>query len=70
MKTTVDTSDGLLREIRRLARREGTTLRAPAEGRTAWAIPWPRVHGFFSIATHPRPPFAAGGERVSPPRAG
>ena len=25
-----------------------------AEGRSPWAIPWPCVHEFFSIATHPR----------------
>ncbi len=25
-----------------------------AEGREPWAIPWPCVHEFFSIATHPR----------------
>ncbi|WP_196466850.1 type II toxin-antitoxin system VapB family antitoxin [Planomonospora sp. ID91781] len=31
MKTTVDISDGLLREARQLARSEGTTLRALVE---------------------------------------
>ena len=25
-----------------------------AEGRGAWAIPWPCIHEFFSIVTHPR----------------
>ena len=25
-----------------------------AEARTAWAIPWPCLHEFFAIATHPR----------------
>ncbi|RIQ16041.1 TA system VapC family ribonuclease toxin [Jiangella rhizosphaerae] len=25
-----------------------------AEGRVAWAIPWPCVHEFFAIVTHPR----------------
>jgi toxin-antitoxin system PIN domain toxin len=25
-----------------------------AEGRSAWAIPWPCVHEFFAITTHPR----------------
>lgn len=25
-----------------------------AEGRSPWAIPWPCVHEFFAIATHPR----------------
>ncbi|MFL6054247.1 MAG: type II toxin-antitoxin system VapC family toxin [Actinoallomurus sp.] len=29
-------------------------LRELAEGRAAWAIPWPCVHEFFSIVTHPR----------------
>lgn len=25
-----------------------------AEGRSLWAIPWPCVHEFYSIVTHPR----------------
>ncbi len=25
-----------------------------AEGHSAWAIPWPCVHEFFSVVTHPR----------------
>ena len=25
-----------------------------AEGRSAWAIPWPCIHEFLAIATHPR----------------
>ncbi|MPY97670.1 MAG: PIN domain-containing protein [Actinophytocola sp.] len=25
-----------------------------AEGRVAWAIPWPCVHEFYAIATHPK----------------
>jgi toxin-antitoxin system PIN domain toxin len=25
-----------------------------AEGRTAWAVPWPAVHEFLAIVTHPR----------------
>ncbi|MBD3006685.1 MULTISPECIES: TA system VapC family ribonuclease toxin [unclassified Streptomyces] len=25
-----------------------------AEGRAPWALPWPCLHEFFSIATHPR----------------
>lgn len=25
-----------------------------AEGRSPWAIPWPCVHEFYSITTHPR----------------
>jgi toxin-antitoxin system PIN domain toxin len=29
-------------------------LRELAEGRSAWAIPWPCVHEFLAIATHPR----------------
>jgi len=27
---------------------------ALAEGRGAWALPWPCLHEFFAIATHPR----------------
>jgi len=29
-------------------------LRKLAEGRAAWAIPWPCVHEFLAIVTHPR----------------
>lgn len=29
-------------------------LVALAESRTAWAIPWPCVHEFFNVVTHPR----------------
>lgn len=29
-------------------------LRELAEGRAPWAIPWPCVHEFFSVVTHPR----------------
>lgn len=25
-----------------------------AEGRASWAIPWPCIHEFFAIVTHPR----------------
>jgi toxin-antitoxin system PIN domain toxin len=38
-----------------------------AEGRTAWALPWPCVHEFYSVVTHPRvyrPP-SSGPEAVS-----
>ena len=31
-----------------------TRLAGLAEGRAAWAIPWPCVHEFLAIATHPR----------------
>ena len=31
-----------------------TTLRTLAEGTHAWSIPWPSVHEFYSIVTHPR----------------
>ena len=27
---------------------------ACAEGRAAWALPWPCLHEFYSIVTHPR----------------
>jgi toxin-antitoxin system PIN domain toxin len=30
------------------------TLRSLAEGVNAWAIPWPCVHEFLAIVTHPR----------------
>lgn len=30
------------------------TIRRLAEGRASWAIPWPCVHEFYAIATHPR----------------
>lgn len=29
-------------------------LQALAGGRAAWAIPWPCLHEFLSIVTHPR----------------
>lgn len=29
-------------------------VRELAEGRAPWAIPWPCLHEFFAIATHPR----------------
>lgn len=29
-------------------------LREPADGRAAWAIPWPYVHEFLAIVTHSR----------------
>ena len=29
-------------------------LAEPAEGRAPWAIPWPCIHEFLSISTHPR----------------
>jgi toxin-antitoxin system PIN domain toxin len=29
-------------------------IRGLAEGRTSWAIPWPCIHEFLAIATHPR----------------
>ncbi len=29
-------------------------IRGLAEGVSAWAIPWPCIHEFFSIVTHPR----------------
>ena len=29
-------------------------VRSLAEGRAAWAIPWPCIHEFLSIVTHPR----------------
>lgn len=29
-------------------------LRALAEGKAGWAIPWPCLHEFFAISTHPK----------------
>jgi len=34
--------------------RAADCLRSLAEARTAWAIPWPCVHEFLAVATHPR----------------
>ena len=31
-----------------------TCIQSLAEGRQSWAIPWPCVHEFLSIVTHPR----------------
>ena len=31
-----------------------TRIRDLAEGRAAWAIPWPCLHEFLAIVTHPR----------------
>lgn len=33
--------------------RASACLRELAEGRAAWAIPWPCLHEFLAIATHP-----------------
>ncbi len=30
------------------------TVRGLAESRDPWAIPWPCIHGFIAIVTHPR----------------
>lgn len=38
-------------------------IRELAEGRATWAIPWPCIHEFLAIATHPRifdPPSTVG----------
>jgi toxin-antitoxin system PIN domain toxin len=34
--------------------RASVAVRALAEGRRSWAIPWPCVHEFLAIVTHPR----------------
>lgn len=34
--------------------RAATRMRELAEGRPAWALPWPCVHEFLAIVTHPR----------------
>jgi uncharacterized protein len=30
------------------------SVRELAEGRSPWAVPWPCLHEFFSVVTHPR----------------
>lgn len=32
----------------------GECVRRLAEGRAPWAIPWPCIHEFLAVATHPR----------------
>ena len=34
--------------------RAAASIRELAEGRAPWAIPWPCIHEFLSVATHPR----------------
>ena len=34
--------------------RARTCVKALAESRSAWGIPWPCIHEFYAIATHPR----------------
>lgn len=34
--------------------RAASRLRGLAEGRAAWALPWPCVHEFLAVVTHPR----------------
>lgn len=34
--------------------RAAARVRELAEGRAAWAIPWPCVHEFLAVVTHPR----------------
>ena len=34
--------------------RAAARVRQLAEGRSAWALPWPCVHEFLAIVTHPR----------------
>ena len=34
--------------------RASAAIRALAEGRAAWAIPWPCLHEFLAVVTHPR----------------
>ncbi len=34
--------------------RAAQCIKRLAEGRVAWAIPWPCVHEFYAIATHPK----------------
>ena len=34
--------------------RSAERVREVAEGRAPWAIPWPCIHEFLAVATHPR----------------
>ena len=34
--------------------RASAAVRALAEGRASWAIPWPCLHEFLAVVTHPR----------------
>ncbi len=34
--------------------RAASCMRQLAEGRAAWAIPWPCLHEFYGIVTHPK----------------
>lgn len=34
--------------------RAAAAVRSLAEGRESWALPWPCLHEFLAIATHPR----------------
>lgn len=34
--------------------RAAETIRQLAQGAATWAIPWPCVHEFYAVATHPR----------------
>lgn len=38
----------------RFHRAAAPLIRQLAEGKAAWAIPWPCLHEFFGVATHPR----------------
>ena len=42
------------REDARLHAAAAACLRRLAEGSEAWALPWPCVHEFLAVATHPR----------------
>lgn len=49
--------------------RAGACIRSLAEGRGSWAVPWPCLHEFLAIVTHPRvfdppTPLAAALEQV------
>lgn len=42
------------RQDSRFHNQASTIVRSLAEGRRSWAIPWPCIHEFLAIATHPR----------------
>ncbi len=42
------------RQDSRFHKRAAELVRALAEGQRSWAIPWPCVHEFLAVVTHPR----------------
>ncbi len=42
------------RQDSRFHKRAAELIRSLAEGQRSWAIPWPCIHEFLAVATHPR----------------